>query len=552
MIGKMLALTVAVVSAIGLLPAVAAADSVTSPAAEPAAASGFATSFVDIPATGGITLGSMVMQPRSPGPHPLAVVISAWGGGRTQNIFPARELANRGYVVVAYGARGFGESTGEVEVAGPDDITDVSTVIDWALAHTASDPNRIGVSGVSYGAGIGLIASGFDKRIKAVATSSGWSDMVASLQRNDTRSGLAGLVLYLSGKQNGRLSPETDMMLQKFLVPRISDEDSKAVIDWSRLRSPITYIDRINANHPAVLNIQTWSETVFPPGQMMELFDRLTGPKRSEYVPGDHASTEYGGLLGLPDTTWTSVFRWFDAYVAGTDTSIKDEPPFVVRSRPGLQKEQFFASWAQAVGTPQRAYLGRGAGTDGTLGPATAPAWTTTIASNADTLANGGFPLTTYALEAFTGAPPTNFMVQIDRNVGAVWNQPNVPATTQIAGRFQAHLTVTPPAVTGTVIAYVYDVNELGVGSLISYMPYSWKHATPNRSFPVDLTFEPTEYTLGAGHHLSLVLDSKDPLFLDWNNVDGRTGIGSTAADPSWLDVPVRSAEPTAPTGGNR
>src|SRR4051794_26074889 len=82
-----------------------------------AASEGFATGFADVPATGGITLGAMVMQPSSPGPHPLAVLIGAWGGGRTQNLIPARDLANRGYVVISYGARGFGESGGAVEVA---------------------------------------------------------------------------------------------------------------------------------------------------------------------------------------------------------------------------------------------------------------------------------------------------------------------------------------------------------------------------------------------------------------------------------------------------
>ncbi len=498
------------------------------------AAGGFGTQFLDIHAADGVALGSMVMEPSAPGPHPLAVLIGAWGGGRTQNIIPARDLANRGYVVVSYGARGFGESTGEVEVAGPEDISDVTTVIDWALRNTDADPSRIGVGGVSYGAGIALIASGFDPRIRAVASLSGWADLVASLSTNDTRHGLAGLVLYLSGKANGTLSAETDAMLRTYLEPRISDADSAAVIEWSRPRSPATYLDRINANRPAVLAIQTWSETMFPPGQMAEFYQRLTVPKRAEFVPGDHAATESGGLLGLPSDTWTSVYRWFDAHVAGTDTSIAGEPPVVTRARPGMQRPAYQSTWDDVLGEPRRAYLGADTLQDQ---PA---AWSRSVAANRDTVADGGVPLATYSLEAMTGNPPNIFLPQVDPGSGAVWSQAPTREPVEIRGSMHAHLTVIPPTATGTAVAYVYDVDPIGMGSLISYLPYSWKTATPGQPLPADFVFTPTAYTVAVGHHLALVIDSKDPLFLDWNSGGGRLGFASTAADPAWLDVPVQ------------
>jgi predicted acyl esterase len=510
-----------------------------SPGVSAAAPAGFSTSFVTVPATGGIDLKAMVMQPDAPGPHPVAVLISAWGGGETQNIIPAKNLADKGYIVVSYGARGFGESGGEVEVAGPDDIKDVSTILDWTLANTPADPARIGVGGVSYGAGIALIAAGSDARIKAVASLSGWSDLAVSLSQNDTRHGFAGTILYLSGMANGKLSAETGSMLTKFLEPNISDADSAAVTAWSELRSPITYLDRINAHRPAVLSVQTWSETVFQPGQMVDLYQRLTGPKRAEFVPGDHASSESGGLLGLTSDTWDSVYRWFDAYVAGTDSSIKSEQPIVTRSRPGTQSPQSWPDWNAFAGSPSRLYLGGSSGGDGVLQPTPAAPWTSSIAAGQDTVANGGIPLATYSLEALTGEPPTAFLPAVDRANGAVWNGKPAPAATAIHGDLKAHLTVTPPAQTGTVVAYLYDVDGLGIGHLVNYLPYSWKHATAGRPTAVDLDFPPTEYSVAAGHHLSLVVDSKDPLFLDWNSGGGRLGFGSTAADPSWLDIPV-------------
>ncbi|QFU93679.1 2,6-dihydropseudooxynicotine hydrolase [Amycolatopsis sp. YIM 10] len=491
-------------------------------AAPAAAAEGFTTRFVTVPAADGVGLGAMVLEPRAPGPHPVAVLISAWGGGATQNVIPAKNLADRGYAVVAYGARGFGESGGQVEVAGAADIADVSTVIDWALANTAADPARIGVGGVSYGAGIGLIAAGADTRIKAVASLSGWADLAESLSQNETRHGLAGLVLYLSGKANGELSAETDAMLTKFLTPHLSDADSAAIIEWSKPRSPSTHLDRINANHPAVLTIQTWSETVFPPDQMVELYQNLTGPKRAEFLPGDHASAESGGLLGLPSETWNSVYRWFDAHVAGSDDSITRENPIVTRARPGTQAPETFPDWTSAVGSPSRWEL--------------APAELTT---GRDTPANGGVPLATYSLEALTGDPPTAFLPLVSKRDAAIWQQAPLAAPMRIRGALTAQLTATPSTRNGTVIAYVYDVDQFGVGRLINYLPYSWKNVEPGSPLRMDLAFSPTAYTVPAGHHLALVADTKDPLFLDWTTEEGRLAFSA----PSWLDIPTKGSQ---------
>ncbi|AXB47071.1 CocE/NonD family hydrolase [Amycolatopsis albispora] len=492
------------------------------PATALATTDGFTTRFTTVPAADGIGLGAMVLEPRDPGPHPVAVLISAWGGGATQNVIPAKNLADRGYVVVAYGTRGFGESGGEVEVAGPPDIADVSTVIDWALANTDADPARIGVGGVSYGAGIGLIASGADARIKAVASLSGWADLAGSLSQNETRHGLAGLVLYLSGKANGTLSAETEAMLTKFLTPHISDADSAAIIEWSKPRSASAHLAAINANRPAVLTIQTWSETVFPPDQMVALYHGLTGAKRMEFLPGDHASAESGGLLGLPSETWNSVYRWFDAHVAGTDDTITREHPILTRARPGMQQPESFPDWTAAVGRPSRWELAAAELTTGR-----------------DTPANGGLPLATYSLEALSGEPPTVFLPLVSRRDAAVWQQ--APRTTPMAirGAMTARFTATPSTPTGTVVAYVYDVDQFGVGRLINYLPYSWKNAEPGRPLRMDLTFAPTAYTVPAGHRVALVADTKDPLFLDWTTEEGRLAFSA----PSWLDIPTKGTQ---------
>ncbi|WP_197523114.1 CocE/NonD family hydrolase [Actinokineospora pegani] len=530
-------------AAVGAAVAMLAAVVVGGPGVGGAQASGFETRMVDIVSRDGVKLRTMVMEPRAGADRPLAILISAWGGGVTQNIIPATKLAEKGYTVLSYGTRGFGESGGEVQVAGQDDLNDVSDVIDWGIANTDSDVDRVGVAGVSYGAGIGIIASGVDPRIKAVVSMSGWSDMVRSFLTERTRHGLAATVLHLSGKQNGRLSFESDQMLATIYDPHQTDAQDRAVQEWAQPRSPVNHIDRINRNKPATLIQHTWSETVFEPGQMGELYDRLTGPKQLVLMPGDHAATEYGGLLGLDSLVWSNVGKWFDAHVAKTDDSITKLDPVQVHPRPNSAKVEGYQSYAALLQRPSTKYY---------LGPkpaglfagdaqmsTTAPApFKTEINANKDTSANGGIPLATYTLEAFTGNPPTNFMPFTDRSSGGVWFGPKTRSTQKIRGEVTSHLVLSPPKERGTVVAYLYDVDQLGTGKLVNYTPFTWRGATPGAPLAIDLRFSPTAYNVAAGHRLALVVDSKDALFIDSNVDGGKLGFLSTEQDKSWIDVP--------------
>ena len=95
----------------------------------------------------------------SSGTHPAIVFVNSWGLNDAEYLAQATAFARAGYTVLSYTTRGFWGSGGQIDTAGPQDIADVSAVIDWLLAHTTADPAHIGVAGVSYGAGIGLIAS---------------------------------------------------------------------------------------------------------------------------------------------------------------------------------------------------------------------------------------------------------------------------------------------------------------------------------------------------------------------------------------------------------
>lgn len=133
--------TLLAATALGLAPHQAQAAPATTVAAAADASS--QVRFHDIPGSGGITLKGNVFTPagaESGRKYPLIVLPTSWGLPQIEYIAQAKKLADSGYVVVSYTSRGFWLSGGDIEVAGPPDIADVSAVIDWALAN--SPPTR--------------------------------------------------------------------------------------------------------------------------------------------------------------------------------------------------------------------------------------------------------------------------------------------------------------------------------------------------------------------------------------------------------------------------
>jgi predicted acyl esterase len=493
------------------------------------------TSFtaVDIASHDGTVLKANVIAPTAAGPHPAIVFISSWGLNDAEYLAQARAFAEAGYVVLSYTARGFWSSGGRIETAGPADIADVSAVIDWMDAHTAADPSRIGVGGVSYGAGIGLIASAHDARIRAVAALSGWTDLIESLYADQTRHQQAVWLLKLTAELLGQPSDEFDRIVDDYFAKR----NIPTLLAWGAVRSAETYLDGIRANRPAILLANAYGDSVFGPNQLVEFFGALTGPKRLELSPGDHAIPELTGLAGLPNHVWTSARQWFDEYLTGAHTGIADDP-VVLRVRgsstTGVVTETY-RDWADVTGSTNRYYLGDVPWYDrtGPLSPIAPTQWSESFHAYGDTVAGAGVVLLSNGLEALTGNPPSAWLPAVDRARAAVWETAPLPQGAAVRGITRLHLTVRPGAATGTVIAYLYDVDALGVGKLVAHAPATW---TSGGTQAIDVALPATAWDVPAGHRLSLVVDTEDGLYLDEN----AFGAAITVTVPSWIDVPMR------------
>ena len=506
----------------------------------PAAASSTAAPtlrFVDIPGADGLVLKGNVFTPSDgAASHPLVVLPSSWSLNDLEYLAQARKLAASGYVVVSYTPRGFWGSGGQIDVAGPGSVADVSEVIDWALANTPSDPQRIGMAGISYGAGLSLLGAAFDPRVKAVAAMSGWADLADSLYDGNTQHLQAATVLSLLGYLTGRPDAELQALLSNYFG---TDPDEAALRAWAGVRSPASYVDRINSNGAAVLLANAWGDSLFPPNQLASFFEQLSGPKRLEFRPGDHATAEATGLLGLPNDVWSNATAWLDHYLKGTDNGIDRQQP--VHIEPQLQNTyEDFPSWQAVSGSSRTLDLGarNWLGT-GPLNGSPATGWRTTIGTWGNSGAQGGTVFLSNLAEQFLKIPPLVSVPLVDRALGAVWQSDAQGSTTRVRGSVRVHLGIVPTAAQGSIVGYLYDVDALGIGKLVAQAPYSFEGRTPGQSFAADFPLQATAYDVPAGHHLALVVGAVDPLYISHNPSGARITFDSPAGDPSRVTVPV-------------
>lgn len=137
----------------------------------------------------------------------------------------ANQMAERGFIALAFDPSYTGESSGEPRnVASPDINTeDFSAAVDFLGLQQNIDRNRIGIIGICGFAGFALNATAVDKRIKAVATTSmydmtrvmskGYNDVVTIEQRTQTLEQLSQQ--RWKDAENGTYAPSSNNLPEK-------------------------------------------------------------------------------------------------------------------------------------------------------------------------------------------------------------------------------------------------------------------------------------------------------------------------------------------------
>ena len=120
-------------------------------------------------------------------PAPAILIAHGFGGSKESVESDAKFFASKGFVVMTWSARGFGESTGQIEMNSIDgEVADTRALI----THLAKGKNvvldgegdpRVGIMGSSYGGANALMTASQDPRIDAVISDISWSDLEQGL-----------------------------------------------------------------------------------------------------------------------------------------------------------------------------------------------------------------------------------------------------------------------------------------------------------------------------------------------------------------------------------
>ena len=116
-------------------------------------------------------------------PAPAILIAHGFGGSKESVESEAKFFASKGFVVMTWSARGFGESTGQIDMNSIEsEVSDTRALITH-LAKTKNvvldsdgDP-RVGIMGSSYGGANALMTASQDMRIDAVISDISWSDL---------------------------------------------------------------------------------------------------------------------------------------------------------------------------------------------------------------------------------------------------------------------------------------------------------------------------------------------------------------------------------------
>ncbi|WP_245560238.1 alpha/beta fold hydrolase [Actinopolyspora halophila] len=123
-------------------------------------------------------------------PAPAVVLAHGFTGDGSDLAGPARRLAARGFTVLTYSARGFGDSTGKIALNSPDyEVADARQLLDWMarqpeIATQSEEDPLVGVGGISYGGALSMLLAGNDPRVDAIAPMATYNDLSEAMLPN--------------------------------------------------------------------------------------------------------------------------------------------------------------------------------------------------------------------------------------------------------------------------------------------------------------------------------------------------------------------------------
>lgn len=456
------------------------------------------------------------------GKRPALIFLNSWILDKHEYFLQAQKFAKKGYIVLSYTTRGFGQSGGVVTGAGPKDIKDVSWIIDWLIENTAVDSQCIGMCGISFGGGIPAIALAKESRISAIAMLSSWSDLYKAFYHNNTFKEFWSRVLLRSGQISSRLAGDFEKIFNSL---KIGDE-KPWIKEWARIRSSSTYIEAINSRKVPILISNNYKDNLFSPNLNVEFFQQLKGAKKFLISPGIHASAEMSGVIGFSNEIWREVHDWFDHWLRGINSKgIMDKPPIKITGEDG---STYFDEFPEPT-KDKRNYIKlipQNRFKNNSLFLDYGKEWGEIEVSSAGRSGAGtGIPLLVSFLDSHTPIKIYKWMPLINKRYGAVFYSQRLSQDIKLQGASALELWIKPLNKKIQLVVYIYDVNRFNVGRLITHGVYSCRDCVVGNPFSLRLKLDTTSHRFKKGHKIGIVIDTHDPLYSRVDNRDFRCQI---------------------------
>ena len=473
----------------------------------------------DLKMTDGTLLSYTSFTPRraSAEKKPGVILISPWGWPGEVYLLSdiPQTLAEAGFVVMMYTARGFWDSQGLVDLAGAKDLADLKKVVDWMTDNLPIDSTKLGTSGISFGAGLALISLAKEPRIKTAVALSSWAHLFEG-------------GLFYGGAFHNRA-------LQELLATEGGPGDRKRGIDsikqrvddyvqgirkaetdeWANLRSPTRQLEEMNRRLDASSYIlHTYGDQLFNPNSLLELHQGLRIPKKVEFIAGTHGVSQLLDPI-LQSGVKDRVVRWFQERLM-TQVPVSDEVLVEVRSplrqRSKAKKKdrqmESFAEFPPQNSQTHRWYLRTQDGRSKLLRtPPQSVEIKTLYAGEGAVIFEGQDLKSEFILEALTGRLVTEKLKTLNKP-GVLWFE-SAPfgEVMKIRGVPKLTVHVDSEEDSSLLVAYLFDLDPQGV---LNYVSTGTK-AVRSSGEPVlvNLKLQLSAYDIQVGHRLVLAFESQ-------------------------------------------
>jgi esterase/lipase len=263
------------------------------------------------------------------GGWPAVMFLHGLGGSKTDMAPLATAAASQGYAALAYSARGQGTSTGNLTLAGPDEISDERAMFQWLAGLPEVSDTNIGAWGISYGGGQlwnGLAAGIPFKAAEVVET---WTDLYSALWPQNVAK--SGIVLGFAKAVEAR-SP----LIQQYENDALHSTNMPAI---KALVDPRSSFSKLSTIHTPVYMFQGRVDYAFDVTQAVNGYLHVAGPKHLYIGQFGHTPSTFPG----PDFAYvlSQGLAWFNRYLKGEPNGIDTAPPVTIAANSGPKRTSY-------------------------------------------------------------------------------------------------------------------------------------------------------------------------------------------------------------------